>query len=115
MLMVSRITPRQVLSLMTKGEPVQFVDARTEPSWAEAAEQVSGAVRVRLTTLTRDATRVARGCQVVVYGADDAEADVARVADQLRVLGFAPVRILSGGFAAWREQRGAVQLKPASA
>ena len=100
MLMVSRITPRQVLSLMTKGEPVQFVDARTEPSWAEAAEQVSGAVRVRLTTLTRDATRVARGCQVVVYGADDAEADVARVADQLRVLGFAPVRILSGGFAA---------------
>ena len=42
--MVSRITPRQVLSLMTKGEPVQFVDARAEPSWTEAAEQVSGAV-----------------------------------------------------------------------
>jgi rhodanese-related sulfurtransferase len=113
-LMVSRITPRQVQSLMTKGEPVQFVDARGEPTWAEAAEQVSGAVRVRLTSLTRDATRVSRGCQVVVYGADDAEVHVARVADHLRILGFSHVRILSGGFAAWREQQLPVQLKPAA-
>lgn len=115
MLMVSRITPRQVVALMTKGEPVQFVDARGEPRWAEAAEQVSGAVRVRLPTLQRDATRVSRGCQIVVYGADDGEVDVARVADQLRVLGFTPVRILSGGFAAWREQHGPVQQKDPAA
>lgn len=115
MLMVSRITPRQVVALMAKGEPVQFVDARGEPSWCDAAEQVSGAVRVRLPTLTRDATRVSRDCQVVVYGADDAEADVARVADQLRVLGYRHVRILSGGFAAWREQHGPVQLKDQAA
>jgi hypothetical protein len=113
MLMVSRITPRQVAALMAKGEPMQFVDARGEPSWTDAAEQVSGAVRVRLPTLTRDATRVARNCQVVVYGADDAEAEVACVADRLRGLGFAPVRILSGGFAAWRASRGAVQAKDA--
>jgi 3-mercaptopyruvate sulfurtransferase SseA len=109
--MVSRITPRQVVALMSKGEAVQFVDARGEPSWAEAGEQVTGAVRVSLPSLQRDATRVARGCQVVVYGADDAEAHVARVADQLRVLGHPRVRILSGGFAAWREQRGPVQRK----
>ena len=115
MLMVSRITPRQVVALMTKGEPVQFVDARGEPSWADAAEQVSGAVRVRLPTVTRDATRVSRGCQVVVYGSNDAEADVARVADQLRVLGYEHVRILSGGFAAWREQHGPVQRKDQAA
>lgn len=115
MLMVSKITPRQVVALMTKGEPVQFVDARGEPSWAQAAEQVSGAVRVRLASVTRDATRVSRGCNVVVYGADDAEADVARVADHLRVLGHAHVRILSGGFAAWRDERGPVQRKEAGA
>jgi rhodanese-related sulfurtransferase len=113
--MVSRITPRQVVALMVKGEPVQFVDARGEPRWAEAAEQVAGAVRVRLPTLTRDATRVSRGCQVVVYGADDVEASAARVADELRLLGHAPVRILSGGFAAWRAHRGPVQRKDAEA
>jgi 3-mercaptopyruvate sulfurtransferase SseA len=112
--MVSRITPRQVVALMSKGEPVQFVDARGEPSWAEAAEQVSGAVRVRLSSVTRDATRVSRSCQLVVYGADDREADVARVADQLRVLGHTHVRILDGGFAAWRAQNGPVQSKGAA-
>jgi 3-mercaptopyruvate sulfurtransferase SseA len=112
--MVSRITPRQVVALMSKGEAVQFVDARGEPSWAEAAEQVSGAVRVRLTSLNRDATRVSHGCQVVVYGTDDREADVARIADQLRVLGHAHVRILDGGFAAWRAQNGPVQRKDAA-
>ncbi len=115
MLMVSRITPRQVVALMSKGEVVQFVDARGEPTWNAAAEQVSGAVRVRLTSLTHDATRVSRGCQVVVYGADDAEADVARIADQLRVLGCAHVRILDGGFAAWRAENGPVQEKEAAA
>jgi 3-mercaptopyruvate sulfurtransferase SseA len=113
--MVSRITPSQVVSLMSKGAAVQFVDARGEPRWAEAAEQVSGAVRVRLTSLTRDATRVSRGCQVVVYGADDAEADVARIADQLRVLGHEHVRILTGGFAAWRAENRPVQRKEAAA
>lgn len=115
MLMVTRITPRQVVARMTKGEPVQFVDARGEQSFGEAAEQVSGAVRVRLPTLTRDATRVSRGCPIVVYGADDREVDAARVADQLRALGFSPVRILTGGFAAWRAERGPVQRKDATA
>jgi len=110
-LMVSRITPRQVVARMTKGEPVQFVDARCDPSWAEAQEQVSGAVRVRLPTIARDATHVSRGCPVVVYGAHDAEADAAHVAEQLRVLGFAPVKLLAGGFAAWREEHGPVQRK----
>jgi rhodanese-related sulfurtransferase len=112
--MVTRITPRQVAVLMSKGEPVQFVDARGEPSWAEAAEQVSGAVRVRPASVVRDATRVSQRCQVVVYGSDDREAEVARVADQLRVLGFPHVRILDGGFAAWRAHKGAVQQKEAT-
>jgi 3-mercaptopyruvate sulfurtransferase SseA len=113
--MISRISPRQVVALMSKGEAVQFVDARGEPSWAEAAEQVSGAVRVRLSSVTRDATRVSRCGQVVVYGSDDREADVARVADHLRILGHAHVRILDGGFAAWRAQNGPVQRKEAAA
>ncbi len=111
MLMVSRITPRQVVAKMSRREPVAFVDARAEGSWAESGEQVSGSVRVRLPSVVRDATRVARDCPVVVYGADDRDADVPRVADELRMLGFARVRILAGGFAAWREQCAPVQLK----
>jgi len=110
-LMVSRITPRQVVALMSKGDVVQFVDARPEPSWTAAAEQVTGAVRVRAASVVRDATQVSHNCQVVVYGTDDREADVARIADQLRVLGCAHVRILDGGFAAWLAHNGPVQRK----
>lgn len=115
MLMVSRITPRQVVALMAKGEVVQFVDARGEPSWATAAEQVSGAVRVRPEAIVRDATRVSQNCKVVVYGADDRDATVARVADQLRFLGYANVRILDGGLSAWRKEHGPVQQRAANA
>ncbi len=112
-LMVSRITPRQVVARMSRREPVAFVDARGDGSWQSSADQVAGAVRVRLHTLIRDATRVARDCPVVVYGADDHDAEVARVADELRMLGFAHVKILAGGFAAWREQHGPLQEKDA--
>jgi rhodanese-related sulfurtransferase len=104
MLMVSRITTAQLEQQMTRGEPVTFVDAR-----GEAAQPERGAVRVRLASLTRDAARVSRGCPVVVYGATDGDTEAARIADQLRVLGFSPVRILAGGFAAWQELQGRVQ------
>ncbi len=111
MLMVSRITPRQVVARMSRREPVAFVDARGEGSWEASAEQVSGAVRVRLDTLAHDAMGVARDCPVVVYGADDRDTHVPRVADELRMMGFAQVKILAGGFAAWREHHGPMQGK----
>lgn len=104
MLMVSRITTTQLVAQMTRREPVAFVDAR-----GESAEAVSGAVKVRMGSVARDAARVSRGCPVVVYGATDGDPDAARVADQLRVLGFSPVRILAGGFAAWQELQGKVK------
>jgi 3-mercaptopyruvate sulfurtransferase SseA len=48
-----------------------------------------------------------------VYGADDHDEGVARVADELRMLGFPQVKILAGGLAAWREHRGPVQERDA--
>lgn len=114
MLMVSKISPRQVVALMAKGEVVQFVDARGEPRWAEASEQVTGAVRVRPASVVRDATSVSHNCKVVVYGTDDSEAGIGRVADQLRFLGYTHVHILDGGFAAWRAANGPVQRKEAA-
>ena len=109
MLMVSRITPRQVLTRMTKGERIAFVDARPDDAWCASGLRLTGAVRVRPTSLTRDATQVPASCLVVVYGCGNDDADVPRVADGLRALGFGEVRVLAGGFAGWIEQRCAVQ------
>lgn len=111
MLMVSRITPRQVVSRMAKGEHVAFVDARGDAAWRGSGLRLTGAVRVRVPSLTRDATEVPRSCLVVVYGngVDDHDADVPRVADGLRAMGYGEVRVLAGGFANWLELRYPVQ------
>ncbi len=115
MLTFSRITPRQVVARTTKGERVAFVDARPDEALARAGLQLSGAVRVRPGSLLRDATRVPHGCPVVVYGHDERDIDVARVAEGLRSHGFREVRVLAGGFAAWVELRYAVETTAAAA
>jgi rhodanese-related sulfurtransferase len=108
-LMVSRITPRQVVAKMTKGEHVAFVDARDDAACSASGLRLTGAVRVRLPSIVRDATRIPRSSVAVVYGTDERDLDVPRVADGLRALGFAEVRVLAGGFAGWVELRYAVQ------
>ena len=115
MLTFSRITPRQVVARITKGECVAFVDARGDDAFAQAGLQLSGAVRVRPDSIGRDAIRVPRGCAVVVYGRDERDLDVARVAEGLRAHGFREVRVLAGGFCAWVELRYAVQPSAAAA
>lgn len=111
MLMVSRITPRQVVSRMTKGDHVAFVDARSEESCRSSGLRLTGAVRVRLPSITRDATQVPRSCVVVVYGtgSDEHDVDVPCIAESLRAMGYGEVRVLAGGFSGWIDLRYAVQ------
>lgn len=109
MLMVSRITPRQVASRMARGERVAFVDARPDPARKAAGLRLTGAVPVRLASMVNDATQVPAHCVVVVYGDDEGDLDVPRVADGLRGLGYPEVRVLAGGFSAWLELRYPVQ------
>ena len=115
MLTFSRITPRQVVARTSKVERVAFVDARGDDAFSQAGLQLSGAVRVRPDSIVRDATRVPRSCAVVVYGRDERDIDVARVAEGLRAQGFREVRVLAGGFSAWVELRYAVQESAAAA
>jgi rhodanese-related sulfurtransferase len=105
----SRITPRQVVFRITKGECVAFVDARRADVLSRTGLEVGGAVRVRPESMVRDAARVPRGCAVVVYGDDEGDLDVARVAEGLRAHGFREVRVLSGGLSAWMGHHYAVQ------
>ncbi|MGB8930829.1 MAG: rhodanese-like domain-containing protein [Anaeromyxobacteraceae bacterium] len=103
------MTPRQVVARMASGASVSFVDARSDRSWSASDEKIVGAVRAQLPSLVRDAAGVSRSRMLVVYGQDGHEADVPRVAEELRGLGFPEVRILTGGFAAWSDLHFAVQ------
>jgi 3-mercaptopyruvate sulfurtransferase SseA len=108
-LMVSKLTPRQVVSRMVNGSSVSFVDARSERDWSEADTKIVGAVRAELTSLVRDAARVSNARLVVVYGAGERDPQVPGIAEALRACGFPEVRILSGGFEAWSDLHFAVQ------
>lgn len=110
MLMVSKVTPRQVVARMVGGTSVSFVDARSEADWSGSPLMIAGAVRARLPSLVKDAARLSSSRLVVVYGQDSHEDQVPRVAEALRALGVGEVRILSGGFAAWSGLRYAVEL-----
>lgn len=109
MLMVSKVTPRQVVARMVGGSSVSFVDARSDQHWSASDWKIAGAVRARLPSLVQDATQVSRSRLVVVYGQDAQDLDVPRIAEALRGIGFPEVRILSGGFSAWSELQFAVQ------
>lgn len=109
MLMVSRINPRQVVARMSKGEHVTFVDARAVDARKASGTRLTGAVPVRLGSIVRDATHVPHASTIVVYGKDERDLEVPRVADALRGLGFQDVRVLAGGFSAWLELRYPVQ------
>lgn len=108
-MMVQRVNPRQIVARMAKGEHVTFVDARNEDTRRASGVRLTGAVNVGLPTVVRDATQVSRASTVVVYGRDERDLDVPRVADALRAAGFADVRVLAGGFAAWLELHYPVQ------
>ncbi len=109
MLMVSKVTPRQVVARMVNGASVSFVDARSEQRWSESDSKILGAVRAQLQSIVRDAARVSRSRLLVVYGHDGEDLEVPRLAEELRGLGFSEVRILSGGFSAWSDLNFAVQ------
>lgn len=109
MLMVSKVTPRQVVARMVNGSSVSFVDARSGSDWADSEWKIAGAVRAQLPSLLRDAAKVSQSRLVVVYGSNAREAEVRCVAEELRGFGFHDVRILSGGFEAWKDLHFAVQ------
>jgi len=108
-LMVSKMTPRQVVARMVNGSSVSFVDARTEREWSKSEWKIVGAVRAELESLVQDAARVSNARLVVVYGSHEEDPHVRDVAESLRAFGFPEVRVLSGGFEAWSDLHFAVQ------
>jgi rhodanese-related sulfurtransferase len=110
-LMISRITPRQVATRMARGDGVVFVDGRSDGTWIRSDRKLAGAHRATLASLVRDAASLPREGLVVVYGEDDRELDVPRLADALRAHGCRQVKVLAGGLAAWSALRLAVEPK----
>ncbi|KRA33085.1 hypothetical protein ASD68_08515 [Rhodanobacter sp. Root627] len=96
-LRMERISVAELQALMAKPGSPLLIDVRSAAE-RDASGWIPGAVHAaRVADLVADA-----GAEVVVYCDCPNEASAARVASQLKQLGFVRVRPLAGGLEAWR-------------
>lgn len=81
---------------------VIFVDARSPKAWREGHTKVPGAMRVPVEQVTLHAASLPKTRTIVIYCTCEGEESSTNVAEQLRQLGHQDVRILDGGYTAWK-------------
>lgn len=98
-----RILPSEMIRLQESGKEPVIVDARRTEAYEALPLQIRNSVRLApeelaagISGLELDTSR-----PVVAYCTDSSEVTSARVARELRKLGFKDVRILKGGLGAW--------------
>jgi len=104
----ARIDVASAMRLFTAHEAV-FGDVRAAPEYA--AGHVVDAVHLPCSAEAPDwLMSVAKSSTVILYGSDDT--DPGPVAQSLAASGYRDVRILSGGFGAWRDAGGSAASGP---
>ena len=98
-----RIFPSEVIRLQESGKEAVLVDARKTEAYDTLPLRVPNSVRLAPEELTSGVSGLELDAArpVIVYCTDPNEATSARVARELRKLGFKDVRILKGGLGAW--------------
>jgi rhodanese-related sulfurtransferase len=102
-LVIDRITPEELKTRMETDEKLLILDLRNQLDLNFDRVRIPGAFHV-LPELLSQRGDVPRDKEVVLYCTCPNEATSARVAQNLRRLGFRHVRPLAGGLAAWRER-----------
>ncbi len=64
---IPRLTPRQVVERLDQGEPLAFVDARSETAYQQATEQLPGSFRIAPGTSQPRVDDLPRGATVITY------------------------------------------------
>src|SRR5215472_6004090 len=100
------VTPRQVLDMQHRGEPLVLVDIR-EIQEVNAAK-IPGSVHVPRSHLeSRVEAQVPRDANVVLYCASGNRSVFA--ADTLQTMGYSAVASMAGGIRAWADAGGEVE------
>ena len=64
---VTRVTVDEVKKRMEKGEPFTFIDARNPKAWAEAKEQLPGAIRVPADAVAEHLAEIPHDRVIITY------------------------------------------------
>jgi rhodanese-related sulfurtransferase len=98
-----RVSPSEVIKMLESGKQPQILDVRQGPAYDALPLKIPGSIRLApeelasgVSGLELDGTR-----PVVAYCTSPAETVSARVAKDLRKLGFKDVLVLRGGMGAW--------------
>jgi rhodanese-related sulfurtransferase len=112
-LQATRVTADEVLARQERGEPLVFVDARSDDEWQASAEKLPGAVRLSPEIRDEEETLplIPRNRGVITYCNCPHEESAARVAEFLVARGWTDVHPLYGGMEAWRRAGGAFSPK----
>lgn len=100
---VSVITPQELCGVLARGESVAVLDLRHPLDTLGDARVIPGAQRIRPQELAWGRLPFAREQAIVAYCALPQETASRHAARLLRKRGFKAVKVLRGGFAAWRD------------
>ncbi len=64
---VSRVTADEVKTRMERGEPIAFVDSRSDHAWSSSSEQIRGSIRVPPQDAASHLAEVPKDRSIVVY------------------------------------------------
>ena len=64
---VTRVTVDEVKKRMEKGEPFTFIDARNPKAWAEAKEQLPGAILVPADAVAEHLAEIPHDRVIITY------------------------------------------------
>jgi rhodanese-related sulfurtransferase len=99
---IPRITSREVSERLAAGDVVAFLDARSAAAHAEATAQLPRSIRVPPDAVHAHASALPHDVILVAYCSSTSEQSSARVAAELRRIGFRRAFVLAGGLEAWQ-------------
>ncbi len=109
----TRVTADEVIARKKRGEPILFVDARSEDEWQRSGEKLRDALRLSPESLVEGDTFpvIPRQRCIVTYCTSAHEESAAWVAKILVTRGYTEVHPLYGGLEAWRRAGGELSMK----
>jgi rhodanese-related sulfurtransferase len=98
------ISPQELKDLIDRGRPPTIIDVRHPLDLLAVPFTIPGAVRIPLESLATQASSVPRGQEIVIYCTCPNQASSSRALQLLRGKGLTQLRVLAGGFQAWRDR-----------
>jgi rhodanese-related sulfurtransferase len=109
---VEFITPQELKTKIASNEQVLVLDLRAPNVFAQSDKTIKGSLHAKVRKVVYRLREIPRDREVVTYCACAADEAAILGARSLLANGFKRVRVLKGGWNAWLEADGQVQVKP---